>query len=246
MQELAVLATRTLTTQRQFQTVADNVANVNTHGFRKLEMNFREIISRPGGHATASYVADRALLLSQLDGALENTSNPLDIALTGSGFLAIDVNGTTQYTRRGQMSLSADGTLVTVEGHPVLDNAGAPIQLPPEATSIIISADGTLATEAGQLAQIGVYQFSAEDMKLLQRAGNSAFIPQLGAAAQPVDFGQPGAPQVRQGFLEASNVNAVEEMVNMETVSRAYQQSLTLARGLEELEQRAIRNLSGQ
>lgn len=245
MQELAVLASRTLTTQRQFTAIADNVANVNTHGFRKLEMNFREVISRPGGRPTASYVADRALLLSQENGVHESTGNPLDVALSGEGFFAIQVNGTTQYTRRGQFALANDGTLVTPEGNPVLDNAGAPIQLPPETRNIKIAIDGTLSSEQGQLAQIGVFQFSPADLKLLQRAGASAFVPTQGAAATPIDFAVPGASQLRQGFLEASNVNAVQEMVDMETVSRAYQQSLTLANSLEQLEQRAIRTLSG-
>ncbi len=245
MQELAVLASRTLTTQRQFTAIADNVANVNTHGFRRLEMNFREVISRPGGTPTASYVADRALLISQADGVHESTGNALDVALSGDGFFAIEVNGVTQYTRRGQFALASDGTLVTPEGHSVLDNAGAPIQFPPEARNITIATDGTVATEGGQLGQLGVFQFSPDDQKLLQRAGASGFIPQLGATAAPVDFAVRGAPQLRQGFLEASNVNAVQEMVDMETVSRAYQQSLTLARSLEDLEQRAIRNLSG-
>jgi flagellar basal-body rod protein FlgF len=245
MQELAVLASRTLTTQRQFTAIADNVANVNTSGFRKLEMNFREVISQPKGKPTASYVADRALLISHVDGPMQSTGNPLDIALSGKGFFAIDVNGVTQYTRRGQFVLNNEGTLVTPEGFPVLDNSGAPIQFSPQVKNIRIATDGTISTEEGQLAQMGVFQFSAADEKLLQRAGNTAFIPQLGAVAAPVDFGATGAPQIRQGFTESSNVNAVEEMVDMETVSRAYQQSVTLARSLEDLEQRAIRNLGG-
>jgi flagellar basal-body rod protein FlgF len=245
MQELAVLATRTLTTQRQFTAIADNVANVNTHGFRKLELNFREVKSAPPGAQPTSYVADRALVLSQADGALESTSNPLDVALSGNGFFAIDVNGTTQYTRRGQFMLSSNGTLVTPEGHNVLDNSGAPLQFTAETRNIKIAPDGTISTEQGRLGQLGVFQFSPEHLKLLQRAGASAFVPKLGATANPADFATKDAPQVRQGYLEASNVNAVQEMVDMEVVSRAYQQSITLAKSLEDLEQRAIRNLSG-
>jgi flagellar basal-body rod protein FlgF len=167
------------------------------------------------------------------------------VALNGEGFFGVLVNGALQYTRRGQFVLNSEGTLVTPEGHEVVDNAGAPIQFPPETRDVKVAADGTISTEAGQLAQLGVYRFSPEDLKLLQRAGASNFSPQLGATAAPVDFGVAGAPQLRQGFLEASNVNAVQEMVDMEMVSRAYQQSITLARGLEDLEQRAIRTLSG-
>jgi flagellar basal-body rod protein FlgF len=242
MQEIAVLASRVLTSQRQFTAVADNVANVNTAGFKKLELNFKEVLSKPvaaGPQAVgASYVADRALLINQRDGALTQTGNPLDVALSGRGFYAIDVNGTTQYTRRGNFLLNAEGQLVTPEGYALLDNAGAPIQIPQGSNNLRIANDGTISAEQGQIAQIGVYDFSARDMKLLQRAGNTAFVPTQGAAAQVVE-----APMLRQGFVEASNVNAVEEMVNMETVSRAYQSSVSLLRGLEDLEQRAIRTL---
>ncbi len=245
MQELAVLASRVLTTQRQFTSVADNVANVNTQGYRKLDMEFKEIISRPsragGNNYGASYVEDRAIHVSTAQGSMLSTSNPLDAALSGPGFFAIDVNGTTQYTRRGQFVLNSESTLVTPEGYPVLDNAGAQIQIPVGTRDLRIGADGTISTEQGQLAQLGVYDFSAEDLKKLQRAGNTAFVATLGATAQPLE-----APSIRQGFLEGSNVNAVQEMVNLQTVSKAYESSVKLMKGLEDMESRAIRQLGGQ
>jgi flagellar basal-body rod protein FlgF len=238
MQELAILASRALTTQRQFTAVADNVANVNTHGYRRLDMQFKETISRPAGHATASYVADRAVFMSQADGVHEKTSNPLDVALNGPGYFAIDVDGTTHYTRNGNFLLANNGSLVTQNGHAVLDNGGAPIQLPLDARQITIAGDGAIATEAGLAGQLGVYTFSPDDLKKLQRAGSNAYVPQLGATALPAEN-----PRVRQGFLEASNVNPTEELVTMEGVSRAYQNSLRLLRGLEDTEERAIRTL---
>ncbi len=238
MQELAVLASRVLTTQRKFTAVSDNIANVNTQGFRKLELEFKETVSRPRAHATASYVEDRAIHVSSQQGAFEKTSSPLDAAINGNGFFAIEVNGTTQYTRRGQFLINPEGTLVTPEGNPVLDNAGAQIQLPQGTTEIKIGADGTISTEQGQLAQLGVFNFTPEDLKKLQRAGDTAFAPMLGAAAFPVEY-----PSIRQGFLEASNVNAVTEMVNMQAVTQAYQNSVKLMKGLEDLESRAIRSL---
>ena len=106
---------------------------------------------------------------------------------------------------------------------------------------IKIAADGTLSTREGQLAQIGVFNFSAEDMKKLQRAGNTAFVPMLGAAPVPMDNAR-----LKQGVLESSNVNAVEEMVNMQNVSRAYESSIRMMKSLEDLESRAIRNLTVQ
>ncbi len=238
MQELAILASRAMGTQRQFTAVADNIANLNTHGYRKLDLQFKEVISRPMGRATASYVGDRAIFINQSDGALEKTNNPLDVSINGKGFFAIDVNGATQYTRKGNFLTSNDGTLITTEGYPVLDNAGAPIQLPINATTVNIAGDGTVSTAEGQIGQVGIYTFSDADMKLLQRAGTSAFSPELGAAAVVVEN-----PRVIQGFLEASNVNPTEELVNMENVSRAYQNSLKLLRSVEDIEERAIRTL---
>jgi flagellar basal-body rod protein FlgF len=238
MQELAILAARALGTQRQFTAVADNVANVNTHGYRRMDVQFKEVISRPRGNATASYVGDRALFISQTEGAFEKTNNPLDVALNGRGFFAVDVGGTTHYTRKGNFLLSNDGTLITTEGNPVLDNAGTPIQLPLNTRNIMIAGDGAVSTEAGLAGQLGMYDFSADDMKKLQRTGSSAYIPALGASA----FNLENAT-VRQGFLEASNVNPTEELVTMETVSRAYQNSLRLLKGVEDTEERAIRSL---
>lgn len=241
MQELAVLASRVMTTQREFTAVADNVANVNTQGFRKLEMEFRESISKPRAHATASYVEDRALHVSQAQGGMENTGNQLDMAINGEGFFAINVDGTRQYTRRGQFVVNNEGTLMTPEGSSVLDVAGEPIQVPVGSSQIKLGEDGTLSNETGQFSRLGIFTFSKDDLPKLQRAGNTAFVPMLGAAPVPMDNAR-----LKQGVLEASNVNAVEEMVNMQNVSRAYESSLRLMKSLEDLESRAIRNLSVQ
>lgn len=241
MQELAVLASRVMTSQREFTAVADNIANANTQGFRKLEMEFRESISRPANHATASYVEDRAIHVSQNQGVMEKTGSPLDMAISGEGFFGINVDGNRQYTRRGQFVINSEGTLTTPEGYAVLDNAGEPIQIPAGTTSLKLARDGTLSTEQGQFSQVGVFTFSEADLPKLERAGTTAFIPMLGATALPLE-----EPVMLQGHVEASNVNAVQEMVTMQNVTRAYESSVKLMRGLEDLESRAIRNLTVQ
>jgi flagellar basal-body rod protein FlgF len=241
MQEIAVLASRALTTQRQFTAVADNVANVNTHGYRRIDMNFKEVLGRQTGAnplTAASYVDDRALTLDQSVGAMEQTGNPLDVAIGSEGYFAISVDGTTHYTRRGQFIIGPTGTLVTPEGYAVQDNGGGTVQIPEGTKEILIGNDGTISTEAGQLGRLGVFTFSPADQKLLQRTGQAAYLPTQGAAALPAE-----APSVRQGFLEASNVNPVQEMVTMEQVSRAYQSALKALSSLEDVEQRAIRQL---
>ncbi len=241
MQELAVLAARTMGMQRQFTTIADNVANVNTHGYKRLDLQFKEVVSRPMAHATGSYVADRSLSIDYTTGSMETTNNPLDVAIAGDGFFAVQVGNTTAYTRRGQFLLNGDGQVVTPTGNAVLDNAGQPIQVPEDAKFLNISSDGTISTDQGILARLGVFSFSQQDLGKLQRAGDSNFIPRDGAAATAIDV-----PTVKQGMLESSNVNAVQEMTNMEQVCRAYQNSLKLMQGLEDMESQAIRSLQVQ
>lgn len=240
MQEIAVLASRAVTTQKWFTAIADNVANANTDGYRGVGMEFKEVVSRPMGKPTASYVADRAAVVNFEPGVLQQTGNPLNVALGGEGFFAINVNGNVQYTRRGHFLLNSEGTVVTPEGHPLLDIALGEIQVPAGTQNILIAPDGTISTEQGQLSQIGVYTFNPEERGMLRRAGSTSFVPE-GVNPLPVE-----APQVIQGKVEASNVSPVEEMVTMQQVSRAYQSSLRNLRGLEDLEERAIRALGGQ
>ncbi|MCP5405281.1 MAG: flagellar hook basal-body protein [Pseudomonadaceae bacterium] len=242
MQELAILASRAMTTMRKFNAVSDNIANINTDGYRRKDYEFKELVSRPDGiNPTASYVGDRAVIIDYSDGVLTETGNPFNAAIGGEGFFAVDVNGTTQYTRRGHFLMATDGTLVTPEGHPVLDNSGGQIQLPPDTTQVIIGRDGSIATEQGQIGRLGVFGFSDEDKGLLQRAGNTGFIPTQGASAQPLEN-----PVVYQGKIEASNVSPVMEMVTMQDVARSYQSAVRALRGLEDTEQRAIRTLAPQ
>lgn len=238
MQEVAVLASSVLANQRQFTAVADNVANVNTDGFRKLSLDFQEIASTPKGKHTASYVEDRALTISQLQGTMQNTQNPLDVAIEGDGYFAVRDGANIIYTRRGRFIVNGEGTLSTPEGLPVLDNAGASVQFPEDLKSITIGPDGTISTEQGQIAQLGVFQFKPVDQSRLQRVGTAGFLPAVGAAPVAMDD-----PRVRQGFIEGSNVNAVQEMVDMQKVSKAYENSLAMLRSVEDLEQRAIRNI---
>ena len=226
-----------MTTQRQFTAVADNVANANTDGYRGLDIDFKEVVSRPRGAPTASYVSDRSANVNWDSGVMTETGSPMNAAIGGDGFFAIDVNGVTQYTRRGHFVIGADGTLMTTEGHPVLDNAGGPIQVPGDAKSFKIAGDGTISTDQGQLSKLGVFSFDKADMGMLQRAGQVGFIPR-GIAATAMEN-----PLVLQGKVEASNINPVQEMVSMQAVSKAYENAMQNMRQLESLEDRAIRTL---
>lgn len=237
MQEVAVLASRALTAQKWFTAVADNVANVNSAGYRRLEMDFKESASTKG-KTPVSYVQDKSITISHDTGVFESTGNPLDVAIGGEGYFAIQVGDATHYTRRGQFLINVEGTLVTPEGEPVLDNAGAQIQFPQGTTDIKIASDGTISTEQGQLAQLGVYTFAPEQEGKLARTGNTSFTTTDGSQPAPLEN-----PVVRQGYVEASNVNAVKEMVTMQAVSKVYENTLNLMSSLNDLESRTIRTL---
>lgn len=241
MQELAVLASGALAAQRRFTVIADNLANINSAGFRRLRPDFQEVVSgqsRVGKNTGASYVADRGLLLDTAQGAFQRTNNPFDLAIGGDGYFAIDVNGTTQYTRRGQFVENAEGQVVTPEGYALLDNSFAPFQLPTDASQFRVASDGTLSTEQGTIGQIGVFSFAPSQLKNLVRAGGSNFVAAGGANPTVID-----TPVVHQGMLESSNVNPVQEMVDMNAASQAYQNSLRLLQGLENVETNAIQTL---
>jgi flagellar basal-body rod protein FlgF len=235
MQEIAVLAAGIRAREHQFNAVADNVANVSTHGYRRLDTKFQELISRPRGAATASYVADRGLTMDNSQGGLETTGNPFDLAIHGPGMFAVQVNGQVQYTRKGQFIENSEGQVITPDGHLLLDNALAPIQLPTNANEFRVATDGTVSTEQGTIGQVGIFEFSAQDSAKLVRAGNTGFVAGKGAAPKVVE-----QADVRQGALEASNVNPMQEMVQMNDVSAAYQNSLKLLKGLEDMESQAI------
>lgn len=240
MQEISILAGRALTTQRKFTAMADNIANANTDGYRRKDYEFKEVVSRPLGHPTASYVADRGIVLDFQDGVFSDTGNPLNAAISGKGFFAISVEGETQYTRRGHFVMGNDGTLMTPEGYPVLDAAQGPLQLPADARDIVIARDGTISTEQGQVGQLGIFQFQDDELPSLTRMGNVAF-----GAPEGIVPTQAEDAVVLQGKVEASNVDPIKESVTLQDASRAYQSSLRLLQGSEQLEERTIRTLGG-
>jgi flagellar basal-body rod protein FlgF len=239
MSEVHILGSRIMGLGEQLKMRADNVANVSTHGFKRLSMDFEELLARKGGTDVGSYTKGIGVLVDHTPSTVEKTGNPFDLALSGEGFFAVQTPGGTQYTRNGNFSMSATGQMVSAEGYPVLDNANAPINIPIEARMVIISRDGLISTEAGALVNIGVFQFSDTEKQQLIRAGNNGFMAPTGVVPQTVVD-----PPVMQGHLETSNVNNMLEIVSLQELSRAYQSAFRSMNRIEDLEERAIRELS--
>lgn len=221
---------------REMDTVANNIANMSTTGYRREGVVFAEFIQDTGpaepslsmGHATGR-VSDLA------QGALTRTGGSFDLAIEGPGFFLTETAEGQRLTRAGVFTPNEAGELVTPDGNRVLDEGGAPIFVPPDAASVAVAADGTLSADGQPLGRIGLYQ--PVDPLDLTRAEGVAFAAPGGV--EPVEG------RILQGFVEASNVNPVTEIARMIEVQRAYE----LGQGFLDRENErittAIRTLTG-
>ncbi len=227
--------------RHQMDVVANNIANLQTPGYKGETLKFEEFI-QPAAESEnltrptedVSYVLDARVIRSFVSGDMRQTGNPLDVAINGTGWFAIETPNGERYTRAGNFTLNQEGTLVTAEGHPVLGESGT-ITFTPQETGIGIATDGTISTNAGEKGKLRVVEF--DDERLLLKEGSNMF----SAPAPGLDI---VTPHVAQGFVENSNVNAVSEMARMIEVSRSY---ISTSRALEKLAQlktKAIKDLA--
>ena len=225
--------------QMRMSVISNNLANVNTTGFKRDRASFEDMLyqnlRQPGAQNSGTTAAPTGLMMGtgvrivstekmHAQGSLVTTKNALDIAIQGDGFFQIiQPDGTLAYTRDGSFKLSATGQLVTANGT-LLQPA---VTIPPNVSSISIGQDGTVAVEvAGTGNQVlGQIQLA----RFLNPAGLQAIgqnmLRETTASGPPqvVQAGLAGSGQLMQGALEASNVNVVEEMVNMIETQRAYE-----------------------
>ncbi len=210
---------------RELDVVANNIANVNTTGFKADGSIFEEFLnSNARADVTGkqvSFVRDRGTWHDLSAGAVEKTGNPLDVAIDGKGFLVVQTPRGERYTRNGSMQINAQGQLVTGEGYQVLGDAG-PITFQPTDNQVSISGDGTISVREGNAttdSQRGKLKMVAvANAQNLQKDGSSAFSI-AGETPQPTK-----ESRLIQGTIEKSNVRAVVEMTRMIEVTRSYTQ----------------------
>ena len=244
----------------RMQVIANNLANVNTTGFKRDRANFEtlgyQMMTQPGAPSSSENRYATGLNLgtgvelggtARIDtqGSLNATGNALDMAIEGAGFFQVLLpDGRTGYTRAGNFTMSADGTIVTPDGKPLQPN----IQVPEGATGVSVGADGTVSAtvpgqaEATELGRIEIARFvnpsglqAIGDNMLVETAASGA--PQVGAA------GEEGRGILRSGMLEGSNVNIVEELVEMIECQRAYEISSKMVSAVDEMLRNANQTL---
>jgi flagellar basal-body rod protein FlgF len=219
----ASLATATL----RLGVVSNNVANASTPGYKQDRLP--EEVGKPlelmrwavdaQGRSVGSITLGPQVGVSQLDltpGPIQETSNPLDLAIAGNGFFAIQAaDGTTRYTRDGGFHADIDGSLRARDGSSVLDTNGQPMNLP-AGVDVAVAADGTVLAGGNAVGTLQVVEFAAGQQ--LTKVGNGMFTAPNGVQGQPA-----AAAQLYQGYLEGSNVDMTESMVSTMALVRAYE-----------------------
>ena len=223
---------------RRLTTLADNVANSTTVGFRATEVKFNQVVSDQKV-ADVSFVSQGNEFISTRNGGITETGGTLDFAIKGDAWFQVETPSGPTLTRDGRFTLTDAGELVTLNGYPVLDAGGGPIQIDANAGPVMLSADGQLNQAGRPVAALGI--FEADLSAGFVRAGNSGIIPSN--RPQPiidrVDAG------VVQGYVEESNVNAIGEMTQLIQVTRAFENIASLMRDSEESMNEAVRTLGG-
>ena len=217
--------------------VANNIANVNTTGFHAERLAFGEALAQAKGRADSHFTNVTKAIQSQQPGERVQTDNPLDLALDGDGYFAVDTKKGTRYTRAGNFSLATDGTLSDVAGNPVRAAGGRHLVIPAGSKTVQVASDGTLSADG---AQLGVLELTRFDPKNLTLEGNTLYAPIPGA--KPLGG---TLPQVMANSLERSNVNSVRGVVDLIKIQRTYDALLTSIDSYREIDQRAAKDIGG-
>jgi flagellar basal-body rod protein FlgG len=248
---LRTAATGMSAQQMNLDTTANNLANVNTTGFKRTRLDFQDLMyqsmrvagspseerQNPTGLQVGLGVRAAATQKIFSQGLFEQTDNPFDVVIEGDGFFQVTMpDGSLAYTRDGAFKRDATGNLVTSEGY-LVEPA---VVIPAEATSISIASDGTIAAtlpNANEPSQLGRFTLA----RFANPAGLNSFGKNLyqvtAASGQPVVStpGLQGTGTLAQGFLEKSNVSVVEEMVNLITAQRAYEVNAKVIQGADQM-----------
>ena len=198
---------------REMQTVANNIANISTTGFRREGVIFSEYIRQMEDEPSLSMARASGRNIDLTQAGLTQTGGSFDLAIQGSGFFLIETPQGERLTRAGSFTPSAEGELVTPDGNRLLDLSGAPVFVPPTARTIAVGQDGTMSADGEPVARIGLWQ--PTDPTSLRHQSGTLF---SATGVEPAETGI-----VMQGYLEDSNVEPVSEIARMITVQRGYE-----------------------
>lgn len=261
MKALAIAATGMSAQQTNLEVIANNIANINTTGFKRARAEFSDLIYQverlegvpnrgnaalvPEGAHIGLGVRLAAIRNVNLQGTLTSTGNQFDLALTGNGWFQIEAgNGQTQYTRAGAFNTNATGDLVTADGFPVVPA----ITIPQDTVEVIVNETGSVfarvpnQTELQEVGQLTLATF-ANDAGLTPMGGNLFAESDVSGAANTGVPGDPGFGTVRQGYLEGSNVDPVREITEMISAQRGYEMNSKVIQAADDMAATVSKNI---
>ncbi len=229
---------------RELDIVANNVANVDTNGFKRRSTVFQEYLMPKARHEEfrgadqrLSYVVDRGTTLNYSAGTLERTGNPLDLAIQGDPLFAVRAaGGGERYTRNGSLGINAKGELVNSDGHVMVTDQGS-LTISPTETDLKIAQDGSITTSNGPRGKLKLVK--VPNPQLLRNEGQNLF-----STATPLQQAEARDFRLAVGEVEKSNVKAVQEISRLMEISRAYQNVSSLMQRTDELRRSAISRLA--
>jgi len=205
--------------QQRLNVLANNLANINTPGFKQDRLVFRvPVESEEEGDSHTGYLQGSATPIPSgartdfSQGLLRNTDNPLDLALDGKGFFCIQTPGGTHYTRNGSFAINEDGVLATKDGHPVLGKGG---EIKIDGRNVSVDEEGNVSVDGSEVGTLKVV--SVPQPESLKKMGNTLF------ASAGADEKEAEGFKIREGYIESSNVNAIRAMTEMIDISRSYE-----------------------
>jgi flagellar basal-body rod protein FlgF len=226
--------------QRQFEIIANNIANSDTSGFKVESLAEAEDPQQPaftlGGPAPVKFVMPNGLVRDFSQGALRRTDSPFDIAIDGQGFFQVQTAQGVRYSRDGRFRMDDTGKLVTQNGSVVLDDGGGEITLDPTKGQPSISTDGIVSQQGLRIGKVGVVTFAS--LSTLEKVGDNLMQNTSNQTPTPATD-----VKLRQGMLEGSNVNPILEMTRMIEVSRAYEQMAKMMDTQADLSSQAVQTL---
>lgn len=261
MKALSIAATGMNAQQLNLEVIANNIANINTTGYKRARAEFSDLLYQteraqgvpnranqaivPEGAIIGLGVQTSAVRNLHLQGGLVSTGNDLDLALIGRGWFQVETpDGTTAYTRAGAFNTNASGQLVTIDGYTVVPG----ITVPPNSSEITVSSSGEVlarvdgAADLTSLGTLTIANFVNEAG--LEPQGENLF-RQTAASGEPVVGvpADPGYAQIKQKYLEASNVDPVKEITDLISAQRAYEMNSKVIQAADEMASTVSKNL---
>jgi flagellar basal-body rod protein FlgF len=237
---LFVGLSRQMILRREMEIIANNIANMDTTGFKMESMLQKTDPAEPavtlGGPRPVKFVAPDGVARDFGQGALIKTGGELDMSIEGKGFFQVQTPQGPRFTRDGRFTTDPTGRLVTQAGNPVLDASGGEIAIDMEKGQVAVGADGTLTQGIEQVGKVGMFAFA--NPGALEKAGDNLFRNASNLTPNPAT-----EAKLRQGHLESSNVKPVLEITRMVEVSRAYEQTAKMMDSEAELARRTVERL---